>query len=143
MDTERRRSRRGGVRLLACASGPRSCESLLQEAAVANSPALNKRISRPDQSSPPQALALGKLARAVCTHTAVTEVMATEEPGGSGEADLNAVSEGLGANPSSAGSGDRSLQDACATAPVDSEVGGNGDTFRCRKISVSVHGVCV
>lgn len=55
--------------------------------------------------------------------------MATEEPGGGGEADLNAASEGLAAN-LSPGSGDTSLEDISLPALVaDSEVrNGDADT---------------
>lgn len=49
--------------------------------------------------------------------------MATEEPGGSVDVDLDAAWEGLAASLSPAGSGDRSLQDASAAAvPAENEV---------------------
>lgn len=70
--------------------------------------------------------------------------MATEDPGGSGEADLFAASEGPDASLSSTGSCDRSLHDPFATALVDVEVRGGHADAAAAKISVKrVHGVCV
>lgn len=93
------------------------------------SAALNARIKASPvhptgTSAGGQALPDSFASRVVCTQQAAVadEGMAMEEPGGSGEAHLNAASEGLGADLLSAGSGE-SLQDASATAPVDNEVG--------------------
>ena len=73
----------------------------------------------------------------VCVQTAAwAEAMATEKPGSSGEADLIAASEGVGADPSPSGS----LQDASAAAPADSEVRKSLHTLR-RKTRISI--VCV